>query len=343
MSWEQFLEEIAREHQLTPEQKEAFLARFNKNETQAAIALNIDLFAFKHRMKDVYKKFARSCPEINSRGRGKFEKLVAWLQKRYQEQKSEIRQVALLSSNPADIAISNQVLSNPFGKTGRIAKPEDFFGREDLLEHLFESLNQGGNLSLVGEDQIGKSSILSMICHWGSKRMQLPSEAFIYLDMQNIHNENEFFEALCDRLGISVCRGYNLAKALSGKRYIVCIDEVEKMTRKEHFSGAEREELRGLAGGDSTPLSLVIASRSPLDRLFPGSDSMTSPLYNICRQINVEPFSPDVARAFITTRLKGTGIFFTESQINQLIEETQGHPARLQQAAADLYRSLRKS
>jgi hypothetical protein len=115
------------------------------------------------------------------------------------------------------------------------------------------------------------------------------------------------------------------------------------MTIKENFSGAERGELRGLAGGDSTPLGLVIASRSPLDRLFPGSDGATSPLHNICRQINVEPFSPDVVRAFLTTRLKGTGIFFTESQINQLIEETQGHPARLQQAAADLYRSLRKS
>lgn len=343
MSWEQFLEEIAREHQLTPDQKEAFLARFNKNETQAAIALKIDLFAFKQRMKDVYKKFARSCPEINSRGRGKFEKLVAWLQKTYQAQKLEIRQVPPLATNPADIGIANKVLSNPFIKIGRITKPEDFFGREDLLDRLFESLHYGGSYSLVGEDQIGKSSILSMVCCWGPDRLQLPSEAFIYLDMQNIHNEDEFFQALCDHLGVSLCRGYNLAKALSGKRYIVCIDEVEKMTKKEHFSGAEREELRGLAGADSTPLTLVVASRSPLDRLFPGSDSATSPLYNICRQINVEPFSPDVARAFLTTRLKGTGIFFTESQINQLIEETKGHPGRLQQAAADLYRSLRKS
>jgi len=342
MPWEQFLEEIAREHQLTPEQKEAFLARFDKNETQAAMALNIDLFAFKQRMKDVYKKFARSCPEINSRGRGKFEQLAAWLQKWYQGQKLEIRQVDLIPRNPADIGIANKVLSNPFIKIGRITKPEDFFDREDLLDRLFESLHHGGSHSLVGEDQIGKSSILSMVCYWGPQRLQLPPEAFIYLDMQNIHNENEFFEALCDRLGISACRGYGLAKALSGKRYIICIDEIEKMTRKEHFSGAEREELRGLAGGDSTPLSLVIASRSPLDRLFPGSDSMTSPLHNICRQINVEPFSPDVARDFITSRLKGTGLFFTESQINQLIEETQGHPALLQQAAADLYRSLRK-
>jgi hypothetical protein len=49
---------------------------------------------------------------------------------------------------------------HPFGETGCITNPDRFFDREELLRQIFEELEKGSNLSLVGESQVGKSSIL---------------------------------------------------------------------------------------------------------------------------------------------------------------------------------------
>ena len=229
----------------------------------------------------------------------------------------------------------------PFGDRGRITDPKRFFNREELLRQLFEELGQGSSISLVGEAQVGKSSILSMICRLGPERLQLPSDRFIDLDMQWIGSEEVFFEALCCELGLDEpCRGYRLLRALAGKRYILCLDEIEKMVNREAFSSDIRTELRGLSDGADRPLTLAIASRLSLDELFRDSPLQTSPLSGICRQLDVLPFSEQDTHQFLTERLEGTGVSFTEQQIADLFQETQGHPAYLQSAAAKLYRRL---
>src|SRR5262245_25439984 len=166
-----------------------------------------------------------------------------------------------------DWSVPAPTMINPFGYVGRITDPALFFGRDDLLRQIFEELEKGCSNSLVGEARMGKSSTLAMICKLGPKRLSLPSDAFIYLDMQVVHDEHDFFEAICDSLRIAACRGFKLARTLRGKRYILCLDEIEKLT-KEQFSGNEREELRGLADGSDAPFKLVIASRVPLENLF---------------------------------------------------------------------------
>jgi hypothetical protein len=230
---------------------------------------------------------------------------------------------------------------NPFGIVGRIKDPAHLFGRHELLRQLFEELGKNCNRSLVGESQVGKSSILAAVCALGPEYLQLPREAFIYLDMQIIHDENDFYEALCDNLGVPTCRGFKLARALRGKRYILCLDEIEKMA-KNRFTGDEREELRGLADGSDAPFKLVIASRISLDRLFPDSVGMTSPLANICPQLDVLPFPPVVARAFIVDRLKNTAVTFTKDEIDHIITQSGGYPAKLQEAAGTLFQHYKR-
>jgi hypothetical protein len=227
---------------------------------------------------------------------------------------------------------------NPFGDTGRITDAAHFFDREELLRQVFEELGKGANVSLVGQSQVGKSSLLSMVCALGPERMETEPEAFAYLSLEWVDDEDDFYEALCDALGIENCRGYKLTRALRGKRYVLCLDEIEKMTW-DGFTMQVRSRLRGLADGPSAPLRLVIASRSSLSSLFPDSAELTSPLAGICHRIDVGPFPPDVARAFLAQRLQGTGVAFTESEITALLADTGGHPAKLQRAAADLFRS----
>jgi len=225
---------------------------------------------------------------------------------------------------------------NPFGDRGRITDPDRFFDREELLRQIFEELGKGVNLSLVGESQIGKSSLLSMVCALGPERMGRPPETFAYLSLEWVDDESDFYEALCDALGIETCRGYQLTRALRDKRYVLCLDEIEKMTW-DGFTMHVRSQLRGLADGPAAPLKLVIASRSPLAYLFPDSTELTSPLAGICHPLDVGPFPPDVAREFLDDRLRSTSVSFTESEIATLLEESGSHPAKLQHAAADLY------
>ena len=113
------------------------------------------------------------------------------------------------------------------------------------------------------------------------------------------------------------------------------------MAYREDFSWRIRSELRGLAGHSKSPLTLVITSRSPLKDLFPDNPNETSSLGSICRRLAVKPFVPEVAREFVATRLAGTGVSFAEGQLNALWEQSQGHPQRLQAAAAELFEQLR--
>ena len=230
-----------------------------------------------------------------------------------------------------------QAAPNPFGRRGRIDDPAEFFGREELLRRIFEELGKGCNLSLIGEREIGKSSLLAMIKRQGNQKLVLSSGTILHIDMQNIHGEDDFFEALCDELTIDTCRGYKLARKLRGNRHILCLDEIEKM-RRDSFSADVRSELRGLSDGMSTPLTLVIACSTPMDELFPDKRGEVSALANICSPLDVTPFSRAEARDFLETRLRGTGVIFSDDEIAELLEQSQRHPGRLQQRAAELYR-----
>ncbi|PDV97033.1 AAA family ATPase [Candidatus Chloroploca asiatica] len=235
-------------------------------------------------------------------------------------------------------ASTTKIAPNPFGRRGRIDDPAEFFGREELLRQIFEELGKGSNLSLIGPREIGKSSLLAMIQHRSSAQPGISSEAVLQIDMQLIHSDEDFFEALCAELGLTrLYRGYHLARQLTGRRYILCLDEIEKM-RRDRFSAEVREELRGLSDGSTAPLTLVVASGQPLAELFPDKLGDTSPLANICHPLEVPPFKRAEARDFLATRLAGTGISFDEEEIAELLEQSGRHPARLQQAAAALYR-----
>jgi hypothetical protein len=241
---------------------------------------------------------------------------------------------------PHPLLPDRELAPNPFGDTGSITDPDRFFDREEILRQIFEELNKGVNLSLVGESQIGKTSLLWTICSLGPTRLVPSADAPTYLSLEWVDNEDEFYEAMSDVLGLSEpLRGYKLKRALTGRRIVLCLDEMEKMTW-DGFTVYVRSQLRGLADGADAALKLVIASRSPLATLFPDSPGLDSPLAGICHQLDVGPFSPAVAREFLAVRLQDTGLTFSQPQIEALVANSGGHPARLQQSAADLYRAL---
>jgi hypothetical protein len=225
---------------------------------------------------------------------------------------------------------------NPFVPlTGRIIDPARVFDREREIRHTVEFLQAGSSVALIGPAAVGKSSLLTKLLTILPERLGTPWEA-AYLDMQPIFNEDEFFTALCDALRVDTCRGYALNRALQGRRILLALDEVDKMAW-EGFTRGLRAELRGLAGDATAPLKLLLTARVPLDRLFDDSDGNTSPLENICLQIDVKPWDEDTARAFLIERLPHTEIVFEEKEMAWLIEQSNGHPQQLTLAAYKLF------
>jgi hypothetical protein len=219
---------------------------------------------------------------------------------------------------------------------GRIKDMTRYFVRPQLTREVFDELRKGVSLSIVGEPQTGKSSLLWYIAQTGPQRLSRAGSDFVGFSLELIHSEDEFFEELCSQLGVPPSRGMKLVRALRGRKVVLCLDEGEGLLG-QGFTLNVRRELRGLADEASAPLTLVIASRSPLGRLFPDSPELTSPLAGLCTQLNVQPFTLDEARALAQHYLIGTNITLPDTEIAAAWQRSQGHPAQLQQALKEVF------
>jgi len=227
---------------------------------------------------------------------------------------------------------------NPFTpQQGRVDNPQLFFNRDREIRRVFEVLNSGSSVALIGEEGIGKSSLLWAICQQAESLLHSPRKA-VFLDLNWVNDENDFYSALCHEVGITESNDYRLTRNLRDRRILLAIDNVGKMTWVG-FSRGVRDRLRGLAEGSTAPLKLILAASEPLERLFNDSqdEGKTSPLAGICQEENIKPWDEPTIRAFIEARLAMTSVRFTEEEIIQLVQESGGHPRRLMQLCYQTY------
>lgn len=227
---------------------------------------------------------------------------------------------------------------NPFTPLNSVVdNPQQFFNRDREIRRVFEVLNSGSSVALIGEEGIGKSSLLWKICQLAESYLQSPRQP-VFLDLNLVHDENDFYSALCHEVGIPESKDYSLTRNLRDRRILLAIDNVGKMTW-EGFTRGVRDRLRGLAEGSNAPLKLILAASEPLERLFNDSqdEGKTSPLAGICQEENLKPWDETTARAFIEARLAVTSVRFTEEEIIQLVQESGGHPRQLMQLCYRTY------
>ncbi|MEH1898500.1 MAG: ATP-binding protein [Nostoc sp.] len=228
---------------------------------------------------------------------------------------------------------------NPFIPfSGRVEEKYLFFDREREIRRIFEVLNSGSSIVLIGEEGIGKSSLLWMINQ--QAKIFLKSERQpVFLDLNLLHNESQFYSELCHEIGIPESKDYQLTRNLrSCNKILLAIDNVGKLTG-EGFTRNIRDYLRGFAEGSNAPLKLVLAATEPLNNLFNDSQEQgnTSPLAGICQEEHIHPWNEATMRTFITNRLARTSVSFTEEEIIQLIQESGGHPRKLMQLCYQTY------
>ncbi len=249
--------------------------------------------------------------------------------------------------NPVSlIAVDNSDYNNPFvPQHGKIDDPRFFFGRQREIRRVFETLNSGSSVAIIGERAIGKSSLLQAIYQQAPNQLHNPRQPH-YLNLQNVHDEDDFYGALCSFIGIETVKGYSLTRALESHRLLLLLDEVEKMTW-DGFTNQVRGQLRGLAEGSNASLRLVVAACTSLDILFPDSQdkNMTSPFKGICIEETLKRWDDEkICREFIMSRLNADWltpvdkpVSFTEDEIAGLIAESGGYPQKLMMLCYETY------
>jgi DNA-binding Xre family transcriptional regulator len=235
--------------------------------------------------------------------------------------------------NPvSSIAVDNSNHNNPFiPQHGKIDDRRFFFGREREMRRVFETLNSGSSVAIIGERAIGKSSLLHAIYREAPSQLRYQRKP-IYLDLQIICNENDFYDTLCHKAGIEKAKGSDLSRALESNPLLLLLDEVENM-KWDGFTNPTRSLLRGLTEGFNPPLRLVVAAETSLDILFPGKN-MTSPFKG--HEETLKQWDDQISRKFIISRLQADWltpvdkpVSFTEAEIAALIAESGGHPQKL--------------
>ena len=250
-------------------------------------------------------------------------------------------QNSLPNDNPiAELEPPNINHNNPFiPQHGKIDDPNFFFGREREIRRVFEMLNSGSNVAVIGESAIGKSSLLQAIYREAPHQLRYARQP-IYIDLQIVCDEDDFYDDLCHKAGIEKAKGGNLSRALESNPLLLLLDEVENM-RWDGFTNPTRSVLRGLTEGSNPPLRLVIAARTSLEILFPGKN-MTSPFKG--HEETLKQWDDRICREFIASRLQADWLIpvagpvnFTEAEIAGLIAESGGYPQKLMQLCYQTY------
>src|SRR4028119_767492 len=250
-------------------------------------------------------------------------------------------QNSLPNDNPiAELEQLNINHNNPFiPQHGKIDDPNFFFGREREIRRVFETLNSGSNVAVIGESAIGKSSLLQAIYREAPTQLRYARQP-IYIDLQIVCHEDDFYDDLCHKAGIEKAKGGNLSRALESNPLLLLLDEVENM-RWDGFTNPTRSLLRGLTEGSNPPLRLVIAARTSLEILFPGKN-MTSPFKG--HEETLKQWDDRICREFIVSRLQASWLTpvagpvnFTEEEIAELIAESGGYPQKLMQLCYQTY------
>jgi Cdc6-like AAA superfamily ATPase len=158
----------------------------------------------------------------------------------------------------------------------------------NLAGKVLQALQDGNHVSLIGEWGSGKTSTLHAV------RPQAVQNGyrFIYLNLQTMLTDADFFGALCEAFTVPprLADGsrYLLAKAIAEaaaqQKTILALDELEIMAVR--MSPALQDWLRGLGNEHDRNLLYLFVSRSPLNGLL--NKGVGSPLYNIFWQIACE-------------------------------------------------------
>ncbi|MEG4346645.1 ATP-binding protein [Microcoleus sp. A003_D6] len=209
MSWINFLRVMADDFDLSPEQTEVFLIRFDEENKQKAEKEMEKLFlenqgldkpAYEKRRKGIYGKFTwgkqkpNGSRELINAGPHKAKKLRKWLESKYDEQ--QVIQESDSHSSTATVVDATAIDWRRQFRSLIDIKTEGFVGRQYVFDKIenFLTNKPNGYFTIEGDPGMGKSTILAeyvrrheCVAHFNDR-------------LGSINRTSQFLESVCTQL-----------------------------------------------------------------------------------------------------------------------------------------------
>jgi hypothetical protein len=237
---------------------------------------------------------------------------------------------------------------NQYLNEGMITNPEEFYGREEEIENIYERIMTVQNTFIVGERGLGKSSLLYYLYHKKDKYLDNPERyifLFIGLQRDNISSPQDFFTVLLrelrektkDKIFINNDISYeNVRNAVleldkAGSKLIIFIDEFDIVADSNEFDETFYANLRALVPHN---VAYLITS---IKRIREHGKIITSPFFNIFIEIHLLPFSKNEVMEMINNLSARQGVSLKDE--SEFILDVAGcHPFFIQIACSVLFK-----
>lgn len=251
---------------------------------------------------------------------------------------------------------------NPFLYGNPILDPKNFIGRQHEINFIFGRLHGSASSSIVGEQRVGKTSLLLYITHphvLSAHGINQNKHLFLYIDLQLIDSKTtapdlwryilrqmdkscsniEIKQLLKETYGADEISYFNLKEVFERidqeDLYItLLLNELDNVMDNPNFPSSFFYGLRSLAIHHH--LSLITSSRRDLDEVTRWAGD-PSAFYNIFGIVNLGLFHESEALHLISRSLSGRGIQFTQEEIQLILRVSGCHPYFLQVASFFLF------
>jgi len=264
-------------------------------------------------------------------------------------------------------------LTNPFIYGGPVSA-EQFIGRSSEVNLILDQLSSHarGSVAVIGERRIGKTSLLHYISAPDViQRWNLDEDAslFIFQDCGAVapFTATRFWKTIFKRLRRLLKRKKAAPELLEAVQDILDADEVETLDIEfflddlndcgfilvlmlDEFEWVVRTDpeneaatrdflgsLRSLINHIPRALSLIVATRQPLDRVCRDIRFMGSPFYNNFVFVRLRPFSQEEAESLFEQMLADSEFSFSRAEKEAIYDMSGTHPLLLQAAAASIF------
>ena len=196
--------------------------------------------------------------------------------------------------------------NNPF-QPGPEHDYQRIIGRETELAHILSHLHGGQNVSIIGPQGSGKTSLLHAITHHAPIQLSPSPTIMSITAVRDLHRRNVEQE-IREQLQASTRTSLNYA--LRNRRVLIIIDDIG-LLRADAQGRDVRQWLRQLTQNrmDGRMVQLLMSSVRPLPEVFSGDDPRDgSPLHDGVVMVELLPFSAQEIAIYVSQRLKSTGI-----------------------------------
>jgi hypothetical protein len=217
--------------------------------------------------------------------------------------------------------------TNPFTQRGRITDAQRFAGRWAELSLIFERLEAGRPVLVVGPPGIGKSSLLTHIVQSAAVNLELPELRAYYLDLASAESAAQVYRTIAEALGErgDTPAALEVALVAGGDPALLCLDNAQAPIAAGWGEGL-LEALARIARGGALLLIVAVEGRAPqLSERF--------------ATISLGALAPTEVRLLLEAYLDEAGVSFTPAELRAIGDLSAGHPAYVQRAAYHLFQS----